>query len=154
MATFDEIKAVIGTPTQSLAVVWLIAADKLEVSAEPDPGEETARRAYLIGHAAGYDLVCEGGRVSSAHIFLEPEDGFESFAGGLPEDLPRTATREEVRRRFGGPERSGEAFSSRLLGRQGAWDRFPFGTLLIHFQYGEPDDRIRRITLMTIEDAP
>ena len=40
------------------------------------------------------------------------------------------------------------------LGRQGAWDRFAVGEASVHFQYTEPGERIRLVTIMIRGEAP
>lgn len=157
MASAEELTAIIGGPAGSDAVLALVASDCLTSSSEPDFEEGVPVRSTLAGFAAGYELSCTGGRVDTAFIYVVPSrlnKAFAPFAGRLPGGLRGSDARPAVLRRFGTPERSGEAFTDRILGRQGAWDRFKVGRLSIHFQYVEPHERIGQVTIMLAEDAP
>lgn len=154
MAKAKELLAVIGESVDSTAVRDLVEADGLEESVETNLEEGEPQRAYLSNPAAGYQLLQHSGRVVSAFLFAEPAKGFEAFPGPLPGGLSRWATRSEVRARFGVPERKGDAVTIPGLGRQGAWDRFDVGTVHVHFQYTEPEQRIRLVTIMAPADAP
>ncbi len=155
MATGEALLGVVGlaewTPD---AVRALVAADGLTASAEPDLEEAEPRRAYLSNPVAGYQLMHHSGRVATAFLYAESAEGFASFPGLLPGGLPCGANRPEVRARFGVPERSGEAITISGLGRQGAWDRFEVGAIRVHFQYSEPRQRVRLVSVMAKADAP
>ena len=57
-------------------------------------------------------------------------------------------------RRFGVPQRIGEAFTDWFLGRQGASDRFVVDHLCVHFQYIETGERIGLVAIMLAESVP
>jgi hypothetical protein len=154
MATADELMAVVGSPVDADAVRSLVAADELVASTEEDLEEGERLRSYLANLAAGYQLMHHSGRVATAFVYAEPDEGFSAFPWPLPGGLSRGATRSEVRTRFGVPERSGEAVTVPALGRQGPWDRFAVGAVRVHFQYTEPEQRVRRVTIMAVADAP
>jgi hypothetical protein len=154
LATGDALMAVVGSPVDSEAVRALVAADGLLASTETDLEEGEPVRSYLAGTAVGYQLVHFSGRVATAFLYVEPAEGFAAFAGPLPGGLSHEATRSEVRSCFGMPERSGEAVTVRGLGRQGAWDRFAVGDIRVHFQYAEPGQRVRLVSVMTTDVAP
>lgn len=154
MATVDALMVIVGAPVDSEGVRTLIAADHLVASTEPDLEEVEPPRSYLSGPAAGYQIIhCEG-QVDTVFLYAVPAEGFEPFRGPLPGDLSARATRQEVLRRFSIPERSGEASTIPGLGRQGAWDRFVVGSVCVHFQYTEPEERIRLVSLMVAGKAP
>ena len=122
MASAEELMAVVGTPVDSMAVRALVASDDLDASSEPDMEEGEPIRSYLSGRAAGYQLLCEGGRVETAFLFVVPsrlDEGYSPFTGSLPGGLRASDKRPVVLGRFGAPERSGEAFTDRVLGRRG-----------------------------------
>jgi hypothetical protein len=152
MATAEALLTVIGLPVNSGAVLALVAADRLAASVEPECWS-VPRREYLSGLASGYALTHAEGRVVNVAIYAEPAEGFTTFPGPLPGGLPRGATREEVRARFGTPERSGEAVTITGLGRQGAWDRFAVDGVRVHFQYTEPGKRVRLVSVMAADVA-
>jgi hypothetical protein len=148
MATAEALMAVVGSPVDSDAVRALVAADGLASIADPDLEEGVPVRAYLFNPAAGYQLMHHRGRVATAFLYAEPDEGFVAFPGPLPGGLPRGATRAEVRGRFGTPERTGEPATMPVLGRRGAWDRFAVGGVWVHFQYTEPGECVRRVAVM------
>jgi hypothetical protein len=154
MATAEQLMGVLGSPVESDAVCSLIVADKLIESTHPDLEEGEPVSSYLASTRDGYELLCEDGRVIAAFLLVEATHGCESFMGTLPGGLSASDTRQDVLRRFGAPERSGEAFSHQILGRSGAWDRFMVGPVCFHFQYTEPEERIRQVTLMVASRAP
>jgi hypothetical protein len=153
MASAEELMAVVGVPAVADAVLALIASDGLVASSDPDLEEGELVRSSLSGFAAGYELLCREGRVNSAFIFVVPSQGYTPFSGPLPGGLSASDTRPAVRRRFGTPERSGDPFTHRVLGQQGAWDRFKVGPLYVHFRYIDPDERIGQVTIMLAEHA-
>src|SRR5262249_5808775 len=104
--------------------------------------------------ANGYQLMCVEGTVVVAFAYAMPAEEFEPFRRSFPGGLSATATRSDVLHRFGAPERSGEPASIPGVGRQGAWDRFRVGSVCVHFQYTEPEERIRLVTLMLANCAP
>jgi hypothetical protein len=153
MATADELIAVIGLPVDAAAVRALAAADGLTVSTEPE-GWSVPRRSYLSGEAAGYSLTSDFSRVTTVVLYAEPAEGFAAFAGRLPGDLARGATRRQVLDQFGAPERSSEPMTIAALGPQGAWDRFAVGDVRIHFQYTVVGEVIRLVSIMAADVAP
>jgi hypothetical protein len=154
MAVIEELLSVVGAPVNSALVQALITADSLIASAEPDLEEGEPQRSYLSSPTAGYQLMHERGRVETVFLYVEPADGFAAFSGSLPGGLQRGVTRQDVRAKFGQPERSGAPVEISGLGRQGAWDRFAVGAIRIHFQFTEPEQRIRLVTVMTAVNAP
>lgn len=148
MATAEALMAVIGSPVDSDAVRALVAADGLTASTDPDLEEGVPVRAYLSNPAAGYQLMHHSARVVTAFLYAEPDEGFTAFPGPLPGGLDRGATRAEVRGQFGTPESIGQPVTIPVLGRRGAWDRFAVGGVWVHFQYTEPGERVRRVTIM------
>jgi len=139
--------AVVGKPADADAVRNLIAACRLELE------DSVMHRSYFCNRPAGYQLMCSEGSVNTVFLYVVPDEGFKSFRDPLPEGLSGRDTRAEVLRRFGTPERSGEPSTSSGI-RTGAWDRFVVGTVCVHFEYTEPEERIRRVTLMVAGKAP
>jgi hypothetical protein len=154
MATAEALMAIVGSPVASDAVRAIVATDGLTASADADMDEGVPPREYLSSQAAGYELVHEGGRVVTAFLYVEPTDGYAPFPGPLPGNLSRGATRADARASFGVPERSGGATTVGDLTLGGAWDRFAVGDLRIHFQFGEPGERVELVTVMAADSAP
>ncbi|MBK8479209.1 MAG: hypothetical protein IPL39_23895 [Opitutaceae bacterium] len=81
----------------------------------------------------------------TAYLYAEGHDGHSQFRGAMPHEAAFTSMRADVLWQFGEPERSGPT-----------WDRFSFGTHLVHFQYAT-DEVILMITVMAPqmkEDRP
>lgn len=154
MATARKLLSILGKRTTGAALRNLVAADGLKASKEEDMEEGLPVTWYFIGKKAGYEILAEDGRVTTVFLYVEKADGFAAFTGQLPYNLPRDATRSEVRRRFGRPQRSGKAYKDKILGPQGAWDRFFVDSVCIHFEYTEPGLQISLVTLMTEDAAP
>jgi hypothetical protein len=146
--------AVVGLPVNSEVVQALVVADALASSTEEDLEEGEPVRSYLSNSNAGYQLMHHRGRVSTAFLYAEPAEGFSAFPGPLPCGLPRGVGRNQVRAQLGVPERSGEPFTSTVLGLQGAWDRFAVDDIRVHFQYSEPEQRVRLVSVMAVTEAP
>jgi hypothetical protein len=132
----------------------LVAADGLIASTEPDLEEGELPRSYLSCPAGGYLLSHTGGRINTLFVFLVPTDEYRAFSAPVMTGLSRSSTRADVTLVFGVPARSGEAKTLPVLGRKGAWDRYERGALCVHFEYTEPEGRVRQITVMTADTAP
>jgi hypothetical protein len=154
MATAKKLLSLLGKPITCAALRALVAADGLKVAKEPDLEEGMPVSCSFTGKKAGYEISAEDGRVVAVFLYVEKEDGFSTYPGSLPYDIPRDANRTEVRRLLGKPERSGKAYNDKILGPQGAWDRFAVDSVRIHFQYTNPELLISLVTLMTEDSAP
>ena len=154
MPTLESLMALVGQPVTATDVRSLVAADGLIASTEPDLEEGEAPRSYLSCPARGYLLSHTSGRVNALFVFLVPIDEYRAFSQALIAGLSAVSTREDVRLAFGKPARSGEAKTVPVLGRKGAWDRYEQGSLCVHFEYTDPEERVRLITVMTVDTAP
>lgn len=154
MATAKKLLSLLGKPVTGATLRGLIAADKLKSSKEPDLKEGLPPACHFTGKKAGYEVSAENGRVIAVFLYVEKADGFAAFPSSLPYDVPPDASRTDVRRLLGKPEKSGKAFKHKILGPQAAWDRFAVGSIRIHFEYTDPELRISRVTLMTEDSAP
>ena len=154
MATAKKLLSIIGKPIKSATFRTLVTADRLKASTEEDLDEGQPVAMNFVGKKVGYEISAEDGRVVAVFLYVEPRDGFAAFPGPLPYMVPRDATRTEVRGLFGKPEKSGKAYKDKILGPQGAWDRFAVETIRIHFEYADPGLEVALITLMTEADAP
>jgi len=152
--TLDSLLPLVGQPITAAGVQALIAADQLESSTEPHLEEGESPRSYLSCPTGGYLLSHSDGRINTLFVFLVPTDEFQTFNGSLIAGLSPASSRSDVRRTLGRPERSGEAKTLPILGRKGAFDRYVRGLVLLHFEYTEPDERIRQITAMAADTAP
>ncbi len=154
MATARKLLSIVGKPIKGAAFRALVTADRLKASKEPDLKEGQPVAWFFVGKKEGYEISAENGRVDAVFLYVERADGFAAFPGPLPYKVPRGATRTDVRRLLGKPERSGKAYKDKFLGPQGAWDRFAVESIRIHFEYTDPGLHIQRVTLMTEDDAP
>ena len=154
MATSEELMSIVGIPVDSEAVRTLVVADALTSSSEEDLEEGEPVRSHLSNPSAGYQLMLHSGRVSTAFLYAQPDEGFVAFPGPLPGGLPAGVNRTQVRAKFGIPEKSGEPFTCAILGSQGAWDRFVVNGIFVHFQYTDREQWIRLVTIMAASDAP
>jgi hypothetical protein len=148
MATIEGLMEIVGARTDAANVQAISAADNLTLSTEPDLEEGEPLRSYLSNPAIGYQLMCVEGIVATVFVYVVPSEGFNAYSGSLPGGISALAIRSDVRGRFGVPQRTGEAVSIAGLGRQGAWDRFDLGSVYVHFEYNEPEQRIRLVSLM------
>lgn len=154
MATAKKLLSIVGKPIKSAAFRALVTADRLKSSKEEDLEEGQPVAMSFVGKKAGFEISTEDGRVVAVFLYVEPCDGFAAFPGPLPYKVPRDATRTEVRGLLGKPEQSGKAYKDKILGPQGAWDRFAVETIRIHFEYTDPELQVHLVTLMTEESAP
>ena len=92
--------------------------------------------------------------IETLFLFVLPSEGFEAFRGTLIGGLTSQASRDEVRTQLGLPSHSKEAQTLPILGRKGAWDRYDSERICIHFEYTEPDERLRMVTVMAADTAP
>ena len=154
MATARKLISLLGKPVTSAALRGLIVTDKLKVSKEEDLHEGLPVTENIIGKKAGYEMLAEAGRLNTVFLYVEKADGFAAFPGPLPYKIPAEASRTEVRRLLGKPEKSGKAFKDKILGPQRAWDRFAMESIFIHIEYSDAELKLSLITLMTEEAAP
>lgn len=154
MATARKLLSLLGKPSTGAAMRSVIVADNLKMTKEPDLKKGLPTSSSFIGKKSGYEVSAEEGRVVAVFLYVEKADGFSAFPDSLPYDVPRDATRTEVRRLLGKPEHSGKAMNDKILGPQSAWDRFALDSVRIHFEYTDPGLQISLITLMTEDSAP
>jgi len=154
MPTLESLMALVGQPVAAADVRSLIAADGLVASTEPDLDEGEVPRGYLSCPTGGYSLSHTKGRVNTLFVYLVPTAEYQAFSAKLIASLSRSCSRADVRRALGTPALSGEAQMDRILGRMGAWDRYNQGSLCVHFEYTEPEERVQQITVMTADTAP
>lgn len=69
-------------------------------------------------------------------------------------DFDFNFTQDMIRDCLGEPSFSGSESNSRYLGKSGAWDRFDFGSYVIHIEYKIDTKSIDKITFMTLARAP
>lgn len=96
---------------------------------------------------AGVELIVDKGVVST--IFLK-RSGVRA-AEFLPRGITFVSTREDARKKFGTPTRSGEASNGII--RNGAWDRWDGDERRVHVEYAS-DGGIQMVTIMTRASAP
>ncbi len=154
MPTLESLMAIIGQPVTAADVRSLVEAEGLIASTEPDLEEGELPRSYLSCPTGGYLLSHTAGRVNTLFVFLVPTDEYRAFVAQLIAGLSCSSTRADVRHTLGLPARAGEAQTLPVLGRKGAWDRYDQGPLCVHFEYTEPEERIRQFTVMTADIAP
>lgn len=154
MQSFESLLSFVGLSVNSPEVRDLVQSENLEVSSEEDLEEGVPVQQYLSSRAEGYIFTFVNDQITTLFVFNEPSDGYTPFCGEFPIGLSPTATRQDVRRVFKNPERSGTAKSILEPNRTLTWDRFVHGALRLHFQYVQPNERISQITVMLATIAP
>lgn len=154
MSTLESLMSLVGQPVIGADVQSLVVTDQLASSTELALEEGESPRGYLSCPEGGYLLSHTDGRVNTLFVFLVPTDDYQAFPGPLTAGLSASSARSDVRQALGRPDRSGEARTFPGLGRKGAWDRYDRGPLCLHFEYTEPEERVRQITVMTAASAP
>jgi hypothetical protein len=154
MPTLESLMALVGQPVTAADVQSLVVTNAVIESTEPDLEEGEPPRSYLSCPAGGYSLSHTDGRINTLFVFLVATDEYQPFSAQLIAGLSRCSKRPDVRSSLGSPDRKGEAQWLPILGRKGAWDRYNRGALCIHFEYTEPEERVRQITVMTADTAP
>jgi len=108
---------------------------------------ETAPEIWYEFEGHGVEIVCDEFDVVRT-VFLHRGDG-ERLA-----ECSFSTSREEVRRRFGKPTKSGAKLHVAGLGPRGAWDRFLIGKAVVHFQFSIEGDEIDMISIMDVCVVP
>jgi hypothetical protein len=150
----QSLMALVGLPfdAEQVREVWI--ADELEVLADPDLEEGETLRRHVSNGADGYELLDADGRIVALFVYVVPLGDFSAFRGALISGLSANSSRRDVLNLFGSPPISGQAETIPILGRQGAWDRYDSDQVCLHFEYTEPDERLRQITIMAPDFAP
>jgi hypothetical protein len=154
MRSVESLMALLGLPITSDIVQDMVASESLEQVIEDDLEERESTRGYLSCSRGGYSLAHTDGFIDTIFVFVARTEKYQPFRGPLLARTTSASTRDHVRKAFGEPERSGEPKTVPVLGRYGAFDRYRQGDLYLHFEYTEPDERIKQITVMTSERAP
>lgn len=154
MRSLESLIALIGKNATDLEIQSLISDEDLTLSSEPDLDEGEASRSYLSSRPNGYLLELRGGRLLTLFVFTIPTDGYQAFRGPLITGISAGSKRQDIRRVLGSPEKSGEAKAIPILGRKGAWDRYAHDGLYLHFEFTDPDEHLRQITVMDASIAP
>jgi hypothetical protein len=156
MPAMEELIALVGRPVSEPDVQNFLAALAPADAGKEDGGDADEEGPdWLSNQPDGYQvrLGC-GGRIEVIFFYVRPAEGFAAFTGELAHGLSPRHGRAEVRRRLGTPSRSGEAYDSRALGPQGAWDRFDSASVCLHVQYNVSGKGIWRVTAMAPDVAP
>lgn len=154
MATAKKLLSLVGKSIKIAAFQALVKADRLKATKEEDLEEGQPIETTYVGKKLGYEILTFSGRVATLFLYAKSFDGFTAFPGIFPYGVESGATRAEVRKLLGKPERSGKAFKDPILGPQGAWDRFVIDSIRVHFEYTNPELQVKMVTLMTEEDSP
>src|SRR5215831_7663221 len=94
----------------------------------------------------GFSINFNGSKkLSAAHFYISPQEGFEEFRGSLIRGLGKKSTREQIRSVLGAPEKSSDEVP--------CWDRFSYEGRVAHFQFGD-DGELVLVTLMDPGSAP
>lgn len=98
----------------------------------------------------GCTISCDAsGTIETIFLFFEDYGGFD-LEGPTNFEL----SRNQVRKLYGAPSKSGDAHYSPGLGSVGAWERFDADEYAIHFQFAPDKDQLKQITLMFPAAAP
>jgi hypothetical protein len=123
----------------------LAARPELILHEDRDEIQEGDAYAYATHPDEEFEAVLGAdGRVDTVFVYRQ-----SPLLEGLGFDFD--ARRGDILARFGRPERSGVQEIDTLLGPQGAWDRFLFPDYFLHLQYVYDSDRLKLVTIMTLQ---
>jgi len=131
-----------------------VTTDHLQLEAEPDMEEGEPQTFCLHSKQLGYAIRFSNGTAVTVFLYTTPSEGYSQFCGDLPSSLTSNASRQTVLDAMGTPERSGEPRQETVIGDTGAWDRFSYHEVIIHFQYRIERDGLALVTLMAPHIAP
>ena len=112
-------------------------------------------RYYLECLERGVSLTLTNGRLSSVHLYLNEEDGFEHFSGWIGDDFTdQFQSYETVCQLMGKPNRTGGGEKGFMGKVDPCWLRYDFEDYSIHYTFSNDNETISLVTLMTTEFAP
>lgn len=85
--------------------------------------------------------------VTSVQFFSGNQDDYAKFNHELMKNIDFDMSRDEIRTKFGNPDKSGEGYHHKILGYRPGWDKFYFDKYSLHMQY---DDEFGSIKILTI----
>jgi hypothetical protein len=134
--------SLLGLTVEQLVAVW----PELIVHDDPVDIQEPDTQAYAAHPEGEFETVFNSGRVvDTVFVYRQSPllEGIISFS----------ASRNDVLNHFGKPSASSEDKVHKYLGAQGAWDRFDYPELSLHFQYVVGGGPLKLVTVMTREVA-
>lgn len=93
-------------------------------------------------------------RVRAVFLHSAGKDGYQEYAGLLPECLLFSDSREAVLARLGKPSDSGGGKFIHFFGIAPRWDRFDQDSFFLHVQYANGEKSIELVTIMSLDGVP
>ncbi len=112
-------------------------------------------RFYMELRSSGIAFVANlDGRVMMIQFHAEGYQGYNAFAGELPEGLSFTENRRAIQSRLGQPSASGGGTVIQFIGKTPKWDRFDRPSSSLHLQYADNEKGINLVSLMRPDAIP
>lgn len=103
---------------------------------------------YMEFRQMGVSLVLpDGVAVSSVHLHADNHDGYVAYRGDMPRCIGFFMGRNRVRESLGKPIQSGGGKKVPILGYIPEWDKFSFGSNVLHVEYSHGNMSIRLVTI-------
>jgi hypothetical protein len=113
----------------------------------PGP-ERIEHQSYISMPERGISLFLpDNETVATVQLYSAGSDGFDEYAGKLPEGLRFAMSRSQVRETLGQPDEHGEESEIIFLGKSPPWDVFYRDGLKIHVEYTFGVDAIRLLSV-------
>ena len=137
----DDLKLLLGSPLE------IVMKGRFSDSLAANP---TVKRQVGIEFSSKHHCL-----ITSIFLHSEGDDGFREYAGELPGGLAFADPRIAVESKLGKADKSGGGtFSPLFKKKMPAWDRHDFSSFSVHIEYGNGENSIRRVTLMTPDTVP
>ena len=91
-------------------------------------------------------LLDPSGCIQTVFLYMQPEEGFDSFPRTLPPSITFPSSRPELQTLLGEPIDSGKTREGFLSEREEVWDTFRYLSVKIHAGYRSRDEKITRLT--------
>jgi hypothetical protein len=151
MPTIEDILPILGSRLDEQVIQRLFGRLGQYSSNEIDPAHPEDQRHYYSVPQFGFQCVLgENGTIRTIFLHIEGDADVSPYPWSFKIGLTSSSTRQEALALLGNPERSGRASQF----APGGWDRFAFGSKLLHLQYNEAGMGISMITAMKPEAAP
>jgi hypothetical protein len=107
---------------------------------------------YLTTKQRGIELVLSKYlKITSIHIFAGTKKEYQKFEDRLPFEVKFSFSKEDIKKIFGKPSKSGGGHTALYIGYISLWDKYYFNGYSLHFQYSEDGTSIDAITIASLE---
>ncbi|MET4674917.1 MULTISPECIES: hypothetical protein [unclassified Luteibacter] len=146
---WDDFLEAVGCTEDSLQITKLVEnlGELPEVSSTHseynDPDGETKFYQFT---KSGVELGFRSRKLSHAHFFLKPDEGYSSYQGPLPNTISVTSDVDSLFSYYGNPEVEGGG-SFGILGYVRKWVRYDFVTYALRFELSD-EGFLQKITII------